>query len=225
MKQRQDGRSASRTPLALLARLLHAWHLLDVVRQTSPEVARRWRAAGTARDTLAAPPGLPAQGATLSKVRTQRAGVSALIDFGRMSWREQRSRTRGPSHKAPLARALQATQEACERHPCPGRLGPEVLAAWKGWAADHARAFQHASSAVEGRNGSLSPVQPTHRGVPKRSAPGWTVRHHFAGCAADGTPPASRFFRRECPDLCEHVFAQLAGVALASATPASYGGK
>ena len=64
-----------------------------------------------------------------------------------MYWQEQLSRTRCPGQKAQLTLALQAIQEAFERHPCTGRLGPEVLADWKGWAADHAKAFQRASSA------------------------------------------------------------------------------
>lgn len=172
----------------------------------------------------------------MTKVRKQLAGVAALIDFWWQRveregedralnsswthgvdevllpmryWQEPLSPTRCPGHKAQLALALQAMQEAFERHPCPGRLGPEVLAAWQGWAADHAKACPRASSAVEGRNGSLSQMQHHHRGLPKRHSPVWTVLHNLACHAADGTTPASRFFSRECPDLFEHVVAQI----------------
>jgi len=101
--------------------------------------------------------------------------------------------------------ALQAVEEAFEAHPMTQQLAPDVLAGWKAWAAEHARACQRASSAVAGRNGSLSPMHPHHRGLPKRRDKVWTVWHNVDGRASDGTTPASRFFRREFPDLFETV--------------------
>ena len=89
---------------------------------------------------------------TLDKVRKQRAGVSALVDFWwqtvrqdlaqiampprwtqwvealwlpLMYWQAQLSRTRGPAQKAQITLVLQAVQEACERHPCTGQLTPK----------------------------------------------------------------------------------------------------
>jgi len=123
---------------------------------------------------------LPVKQETLDKVRTQLAGVSALVDFWwqtvrqdvtqmamtprwttwveawllpLMYWQAQLSRTRCPAQKAQIALVLQAVQETFERHPCTRQRAPEVLAGWKAWAGEHARAFQRASSAVEGRNG------------------------------------------------------------------------
>ena len=104
---------------------------------------------------------------------------------------------------------LQAVEEAFERHPCTLKLTAEVLAGWKAWAGEHARAFQRASSAVEGRNGYLSQMQHNHRGLPLRRYQVWTVLHNFDCRAADGTTPASRFFRRSFPDLFESVLSQI----------------
>ena len=84
-----------------------------------------------------------------------------------------------------------------------------VLAGWKAWAGEHARAFQRASSAVEGRNGYLSQMQHNHRGLPLRRYQVWTVLHNFDCRAADGTTPALRFFRRSFPDLFESVLSQI----------------
>jgi hypothetical protein len=98
---------------------------------------------------------------------------------------------------------------AFDRHPCTQRLVPEVLAEWKVWAAEHARAFQRASSAVEGRNGYLSQMQHNHRGLPKRCYQVWTVLHNFDCRTSDGTTPASRFFKRGFPDLLESVLSQI----------------
>ena len=91
----------------------------------------------------------------------------------------------------------------------PDSSNPRCLAGWKAWAAEHARAFQRASSAVEGRNGYLSQMQHNHRGLPLRRYQVWTVLQNFAGRAVDGTTPASRFFRRSFPDLFESVLSQI----------------
>ena len=241
VKRWQGVRSAYRTQLATLSLTLHPWRLVDLTRQSSQEVEHRLQAAVTALETVIATQGLPTKKTTWDKVRKQLAGVSALVDLwwqtvGRdveqlalsprwhqwveelmlplMYWQEQLSRTRCLSQKAQIAQALQTIQEAFERHPCTGRLGPEVLADWKAWAADHAKAFQRASSAVEGRNGYLSQMQHNHRGLPKRRYQVWTVLHNFDCHASDGTTPASRFFRREFPDLFESVLAQIADLPL-----------
>jgi hypothetical protein len=187
-------------------------------------------------ETLLETNGLPVKKGTLDKVRKQLAGVSALVDLWwqtvrqdltqlamtprwtqwaedvllpLMYWQEQRRRTRRPGHKAQIARVLQAVEEAFERHPCTRQLKPEVLAGWQAWAAEHAKAFQRASSAVEGRNGYLSQMQHNHRGLPLRRYQVWTVLHNFDCRAADGTTPASRFFRRSFPDLFESALSHI----------------
>jgi hypothetical protein len=126
-----------------------------------------------------------------------------------MYWHEQLRRTRCPGQKAQIALVLQAVEEAFERHACTRQLKPELLAGWKAWAAEHAKAFQRASSAVEGRNGYLSQMQHNHRGLPRRRYQVWTVLHNFDCWAADGTTPASRFFRRSFPDLFESVLSHI----------------
>jgi len=215
---------------------MHPWRLVDSTRQTSQEVERQLHAELQALETLLETNGLPVKKGTLDKVRKQLAGVSALVDFWwqtvrqdlaqmamtprwtqwvealllpLMYWQEQLSHTRCPAQKAQIAQALQAVQEAFEQHPCTGQLTPEVLAGWISWAAEHARAFQRASSAVEGRNDYLSQMQHNHRGLPMRRYQVWTALHNFDCRAADGTTPALRFFRRAFPDLFESVLSQI----------------
>jgi Family of unknown function (DUF6399) len=182
------------------------------------------------------PKGLPVKHSAVDKVRKQRTGVSALGDFWwqtvwhdvepmalsprgeqwvdewllpLMYWQEQLPRTRCPRQRGKIAPTLQAMPDAFERHPCTQRRAPDVLAAWQAGAAEHARAFQRASSAVEGRNGSLSQMQQNHRGLPKRRSQVWTMLHNFDCRAPDGATPASRFFRRGFPDLFESVLPQI----------------
>ena len=232
----QGVRSAYRQSLANLSRIVHPWRLVDATRQTSQEVERQLHVEIQVLETLLETNGVPVKKDTLDKVRKQLAGVSALVDFWwqtvwhdlehmamsprwtqwveelllpLMYWQEQLSRTRCPVQQAQIALVLQAVQDAFERHPCTGHLAPEVLAGWQSWAGEHARAFQRASSAVEGRNGYLSQMQHNHRGLPTRRYKVWTVLHNFDCRAFDGTTPASRFFRREFPDLFESVLSQI----------------
>jgi Family of unknown function (DUF6399)/IclR helix-turn-helix domain len=228
--------SAWQQRLSNLSRILHPWRLADSTGQTSKEVEEQLRAELMALETLLTTNGLPIKKDTLDKVRKQLAGISALVDFWwqtvrqdltqlamtprwtqwaeacllpLMYWHEQLHRTRCPGQKAQIALVLQAVEEAFERHPCTRQLKPEVLAGWQAWAAEHAKAFQRASSAVEGRNGYLSQMQHNHRGLPMRRYQVWTALHNFDCRAADGTTPASRFFRRSFPDLFESVLSQI----------------
>jgi hypothetical protein len=232
----QEVGRAWRQHLSNVSRLLHPWRLADSIRQTSQEVEEQLRAELKAIKSLLETNGLPIKQNTMDKVQKQLAGISALVDvwwqtvrqdltqlamtprwtqwaeevlLPLMYWQEQLRRTRCPGQKAQMALALQAIAEAFERHPCTQQLKPEVLAGWKAWAAEHARAFQRASSAVEGRNGYLSQMQHNHRGLPLRRSQVWTVLHNFDCRAADGTTPASRFFRRSFPDLFESVLSQI----------------
>jgi len=232
----QEVGRAWRQHLSNVSGILHPWWLLDSIRQTSTEVEEQLRAKLKAIETLLETNGLPRKQDTLDKVQKQLAGLSALVDLWWqtvrqdltqlamtprwtqwaedvllpwMYWQEQLRRTRHPVQKAQMALVLQAVEEVFERHPCTRQLKPELLAGWKAWAAEHAKAFQRASSAVEGRNGYLSQMQHNHRGLPMRRYQVWTALHNFDCRAVDGTTPASRFFRRSFPDLFESVLSQI----------------
>lgn len=237
VKHWQDVRIASRSHLETFSLILHPWRVRDSTRQTSKDVECQWQAEVAALERWLETNGVPLKKQALNKVRTQLAGVSALVDFWwqgvwqdgqsqvvlplawrhwieegllpRRSWQEHGSRTRCPQRKAKILQALEAVQAAFETHPITQRLASDVLAGWQAWAREHVRALQRASSAVAGRNGSLSQRQHTHQGLPKRRYQVWTVLHNFDCRASDGTTPASQFFRREFPDLFETVLSQI----------------
>ena len=236
--QRWEGvHSAYRHHFENLSLMVHPWRLVDSTRQTSADVERQLRAEIVAMETLAETQALPIKKQALEKVCRQLAALSAVVDFWwqavwqdlppqvaltpmgerwvdelllpLMYWQEQVSRTRCPKRKARMLQALKAVEAAFVAHPFRQQLTPMVLAGWKAWAAEHVRAFQRASSAVEGRNGYLSQMHHNHRGLPKRRYKVWTVLHNFDCRAADGTTPAARFFRREFPDLFETVLSKI----------------
>ncbi len=228
--------NAYRHHLLSLSLIMHPWRLLDSTPQTSEEVERLLQAEVAAIEMLIDTNGLPVKKKALDKVRKQLAGLSALVDFWwqgvwgdlqqvaltplwtswveelllpLMYWQEQLLRTRCPRRKARILQALEAVQAAFDKHPITEQLAPDVLESWKAWAAAQAKAFQRASSAVEGRNGYLSGMHHNHRGLPKGRYKVWTVLHNFDCYASDGTTPAARFFRRGFPDLFETVLAKI----------------
>ena len=233
----QSVRNDYRHHLEHLSLIMHPWRLVGSIPQTSHEVEAHLQAEVAALETLLDTQGVPIKKNALDKVRKQLAGVAALVDvwwqevwhdvqsqvaltpswrswvaegvLPLMYWQAQLARTRCPRRKAKLLAALKAVEEAIATHPLTQHLAPEVLVGWKAWAAEHARGFQRASSAVEGRNGVLSQLHHNQRGLPKRRYKVWTVLHNFDCRASDGSTPASRFFRHAFPDLFETVLSKI----------------
>ena len=183
--------STDRQPLERVSLLVHPWRLVDSTRQTSQEVEDQWQAEITALEVFVETHGLPVKKKAVDKVRKQLAGLCALVDFWWQGvcralqhmalapmWRQwieevllplmygqqQAARTRCPCRKAKILQACKALHAQCETHPMTQTLAPEVRADWQAWATERAQTFQRASSAVEGRNGSLSQMHHNHRG-------------------------------------------------------------
>ena len=117
--------------------------------------------------------------------------------------------TRCARRKAKMRQAYEAVRAAFDTHALTLRLPAQAREGWHAWATQQVRAFQRASSAVEGRNGMLAQLHHNQRGLPQRRYKVWTVLHNFDCRAADGTTPASRFFSRAFPDLFETVFSHI----------------
>jgi succinate dehydrogenase flavin-adding protein (antitoxin of CptAB toxin-antitoxin module) len=69
--------------------------------------------------------------------------------------------------------------------------------------------FQPASSAVEGRNGSLKQIHHKRRGLSSRRLQVMTILHNFYLKRADGTTAAQRLFAQPTPDLFEWLVQQM----------------
>jgi Family of unknown function (DUF6399) len=132
-------------------------------------VAAQLEAEVTALQVLIEANGLPLKQKVLDKARKQLADLAAVIDvwwqgvrqdahhqivltpewahwmeaylLPLMYWERLASRTRGRRRKAKMVAALEAVRAAFEVHPLTAKLTPEVLAAWKAWAAEHAKTF------------------------------------------------------------------------------------
>jgi hypothetical protein len=225
-----------RQHLETLSLTLHPFRIADSTPQTSDQVASQLHAVVEAIEALVRRQQLPARQPAMQKVRKQLPALAALVDcwwqgvrqdlepfllsplwrqwvheclLPLVYWEHQIARTRCPRRKAKMVQALEAVRAAFDTHAITRQLVPRVLADWQAWATDRVNVFQRASSAVEGRNGYLSQMHHNQRGLPKRRYKVWTVLHNFDCRAADGTTPASRFFRRGFPDLFETVLSHV----------------
>jgi Family of unknown function (DUF6399)/IclR helix-turn-helix domain len=230
----EEAHHTYRGHLESLSYTLHPFRLSDSTPQTSAQVESQLTATVEAIEAFALSHQLPARHAAMSKVRKHVPALAALVDFWwqgvhrdlepfllsprwrqwvhecllpMVYWDYQVPRTRCRRRKAKIQEAVEVVRAAFDRHPITQRLAPHVLEEWQAWAIDRVSAFQRTSSAVEGRNGFLSQMHHNQRGLPKQRSKVWTVLHNFDCRAADGTTPASRFFRREFPDLFETVLA------------------
>ncbi len=226
-----------RHQLEMLSLTLHPFRVSDSAPQTSAQVESHLQAAVEAIEALAQRHQWPARHDAMAKVRKQVPALAALVDFWwqgiaqdvepfRLSpmwrswvyecvlplvyWEHQGSHTRCMRRKAKLREALEAVHVAFHTHAITQQLAPQVLEEWKAWATQRTQTFQRTSSAVEGRNGTLTQLHHNQRGLPKHRYKVWTVVHNFDCRAADGTTPATRFFRRPFPDLFETVLCHVA---------------
>ena len=225
-----------RQHLETLSLTLPPFRLAASPPQTSAQGASRLYAAVEAIAAVARHRQLPVWPHALPKVRKQVPALAALVDFwwpgvwqdgepcvlsprwrqwvpaGLLSlvyWEQQVARTRCARRKAKIGQAREAVGTAVDTHVITRGLDHQVLEAWCAWARLRVQAFARASSAVEGRNGSLSQMPHNQRGLPKQRSQVWTILHTWDCRAADGTTLASRFFRRTFPELFETVLAPI----------------
>lgn len=228
--------SAYRSHLEALSLAVHPFAIGDSRPQSTSDVAQHLEAELAAFEAFVQQHQLPCKPEVLKKVRDQIPDLAVLIDCWWQGvardlaqliltppwrqwvkevllpwayWQCQIERTRRPGRKAKMREALEEVKEKLKRHPLTRRLPAKVLAQWCEWATEQAKAFQRASSAVEGRNGYLSQMHHNHRGLPKRRYQAWRVLHNFDCRDGDGQTPASRFFRREFPDFFEAVLSEM----------------
>lgn len=236
MRRWETVQSEYRQRLETLSLTLHPFRLDDSTPQTSAQVESQVHTQIEAIEVLAHTQQLPERQAAMKKVKKQVPDLAALVDFWwagvrqdldhagvsplwrtwaqeallpQVYWAYQVTRTRCTRRKAKMQQALEVVRAACATHVLTQCLPPQALGEWHAWATRQVQAFQRASSAVEGRNGALAQLHHNQRGLPKQRYKVWTVLHNFDCRAADGTTPASRFFRQTFPDLFETVLAHI----------------
>jgi hypothetical protein len=139
------------------------------------------------------------RGATRPVAWVADRGHACLLPL--VSWAHQGARPHCRRRTAKRQEALGEGRVAVDRQALSQRLAPQGLVDGQAEATDRVNTLPRVSSAVEGCNGSLAHMHHHHRGLPKHRDKGWTVLHHCAGRASDGTMLAAQFFQRPLPDL------------------------
>lgn len=129
-------------------------------------------------------------------------------------WYDQLQKTRNPEMREVYETALHKAQAAYADHPITRTISKKDLDRWRTWAAWASGNFHRASSAVEGRNGSLSQSYHNGRGLTARRLGALTVIHNYDTRRNDGSTPAERLYGAQFPDLFDWLLDQMGALPL-----------
>jgi hypothetical protein len=101
------------------------------------------------------------------------------------------------------------------------KLKKKEINQWRDWSILMVSKFQRATSAIEGRNGYLSRLHHSGRGLEELDLQVLTIIHNYDLHRADGSTAAQRFFVRTFPPLFSWVFEQM-GVLPSSRKPRKF---
>ncbi len=124
-------------------------------------------------------------------------------------WYHQMTKTQNSRNRTDYLQAWQAALARLNAHPLTQALDDSEIQHWLNWADVMCRQFHRSSSAVEGRNGSLSQRYHTGRGMSKRRLAAATVIHNYGIKRYDGSTAAERLFKIDFPDLVFWLLTQM----------------
>jgi hypothetical protein len=124
-------------------------------------------------------------------------------------WEQQASRADTIELRDAYRVIAQDALVAWQAHPLTMLLPEKEIQRFHSWAEWMSRQFQRSSSAVEGRNGSLSQKYHSCRGLSARRLKALTVIHNFDTRQANGTTPAERLYATKFPDLFEWLLREV----------------
>ncbi len=124
-------------------------------------------------------------------------------------WQQQIQRTKNPDLRKDYQAAYLKAKEFLRIHPVTVSSSQLDREKWWHWAIWMVSKFQRCSSAVEGRNGYLSQVHASRRGLSTRRLKVSTIIHNFSQKRSDGTTAAERLFGHKFPDLFEYLVENL----------------
>jgi hypothetical protein len=124
-------------------------------------------------------------------------------------WEQQADKTKRLELKRTYQQAAEQAYTALLIHPLTATLTQHEQEQWWIWSMWMVAKFQRTSSAVEGRNGYLSRLHHTSRGLDPQTLKSLTIIHNYDLKRADGTTAAQRLFGQPFPDLFEWLVEQM----------------
>lgn len=116
-------------------------------------------------------------------------------------WHKQMMKTKDPWRRKRYKDAWISALKAWELHPLTAVMSCHAKEEWQDWALWMVENFHRSSSAVEGRNGTLSQMYHTQRGLTPARLKALTVIFNYDHYRADGKTPAEKLFKTSFPDL------------------------
>ncbi|MCP4102476.1 MAG: hypothetical protein GY750_13795 [Lentisphaerae bacterium] len=129
-------------------------------------------------------------------------------------WQIQLQRTSSEPLRYAYETAYEEALGLLNSHPLTPGISEEETAQWHSWAHWTVMKFQRTSSAVEGRNGTLSRMNHNQRAIPLTRLKALTVIHNFEIKRKDGTTAAERLFGEKFPDLFEWIVERMEDLPL-----------
>jgi hypothetical protein len=136
-------------------------------------------------------------------------------------WYQQMQKTDNSELKKIYQKAYQRALKAWQKHPLTLATPLPEINQWQAWAEWIIGKFQRTSSAVEGRNGCLSQMYLTSRGLTAKRLHALTVIHNFGIKRSDGTTAAERLFNTQFPDLLEWLVGHMGELPMPRTTKSS----
>ncbi len=124
-------------------------------------------------------------------------------------WRSLVSKTKNPALKEIYQKAYRQAHQQLLAHPLTGSLKNLEIDRWRDWSTLMVAKFQRTTSAIEGRNGYLSRLYHSGRGLSQKDLEVLSIIHNFDLHRADGSTAAQRFFGSTFPPLFSWLVVQM----------------
>lgn len=124
-------------------------------------------------------------------------------------WHKQMMKTKDPWRRKRYQEAWQSALETWTLHPLTAMMNTQAKEEWQEWALGMVEHFHRSSSAVEGRNGTLSQMHHSRRGLTPARLKALTVIFNYDHYRADGKTPAEKLFKTSFPNLFEWMTEQM----------------
>jgi hypothetical protein len=136
--------------------------------------------------------------------------IQYLLPF--LYWKKQSDRTKAPALKERYRHAADESWAALDGNPLSKKyMEKNDIISGAEWMISN---FQRTSSAVEGRNGWLSQMNHTGRGISPKRLKAQTVLHNYYLKREDGRTAAERLFHQQFPDPLEWVIDRMGELPL-----------
>lgn len=128
-------------------------------------------------------------------------------------WHEQMNKTKNPWRRARYKAAWKNALQHWQTHPLTALNTQDIekYQQWATWVVGH---FHRSSSAVEGRNGTLSQIYHTRRGLTPARLKALTAFFNYERRGFDEKTAAERLFETSFPDMFEWMLGEMGALPL-----------